>query len=47
MDHKHYKNIKIAEKRSTPKLKLKNILVNDTKTEEHEVEKNGDTKWML
>ncbi len=30
-----------------PKFKLKNLLVNDTKTEEHEVEKNGDTTWML
>ncbi len=30
-----------------PKLKLKNLLVNDTKTEDHEVEINGDKKWML
>ncbi len=30
-----------------PKFKLKNLLVNATKTEEHEVEKHGDTTWML
>ncbi len=30
-----------------PKLKLKNLLVNDTKIEGHEVEINEDKKWML
>ncbi len=29
------------------RLKLKNLLVNDTKTEDLEVEINGDKKWML
>ncbi len=30
-----------------PKLKLKSLLVNHTKTEYHEVEINGDKKWIL
>eukprot|EP00794_Sanderia_malayensis_P008267 gene8266-biopygen6685 len=29
-----------------PKLKEKNLMVNDTKTEEHEVERNGSIEWM-
>eukprot|EP00794_Sanderia_malayensis_P018431 gene18431-biopygen12371 len=29
-----------------PKLKQKNLMVNDTKSEEYEVERNGSTDWM-
>ena len=35
---------RLLRKEVPPKLKLKNLLVNDTKTEHHEVEINGDKK---
>ncbi len=44
LDHKPHRNISRSLTREVPpKLKLKNLLVNDTTTEEHEIGKNGDT----